>query len=897
VAVKHVLDARCILSAGGKSYQFFSLPMAEQAGIGDLSGLPFSVKVLLENLLRHFDGTTVTEDSIHSLITGRPDEIAFRPGRVLMQDLLAGPAMADLAALRDAIARSGGDPESVNPLIPVDLVIDHSLAVDVFARADAATINAELDYRRNRERYEFFRWCQNAFSNFRVVPPGSGIVHQVNLEFLADVVRTQHTHDGVLAVPDTLVGIDSHTPMVNSLGGIGWGVGGIEAQAAMLGQPLSMLVPPVVGVELTGALPEGATATDLVLTVVERLREHGVVGKFVEFHGAGLDRLALADRATISNMAPEYGATCVYFAVDQVTVDFLRLTGRRAEHVDLVEAYARIQNLWRDSSAPTPVFAERLAIDLSAVEPSLAGPRRPQDRIALAHVPDAFRRDIRGVFAVDDDKRRAVPVAGMGHALVDGDVVIAAITSCTNTSNPSVMLAAGLLAKKAVAKGLKAKPWVKTSFAPGSQVVRDYLDAAGLSPALDALGFNLVGFGCTTCGGFSGPLPDAVSDAVDTGNLVGAAVLSGNRNFEGRIHPQVRAAYLASPPLVVAYAIAGTVTHDLTNEALGVDHAGNPVHLRDIWPSNAEIEAAVAKAVSPDMFHRRYGAIFDGDARWRAIPTPRGALFEWDPASTYLHHPPYFDGIPVVPAAPEDISGARLLARLGDSITTDHISPSGAIKPDSAAGVWLSERNVARFDFNSYGSRRANHEVMVRGGFANIRLRNELLPGTEGGWTRHMPSAEIMTIYDAAERYRREGVPLVIVAGKDYGCGSSRDWAAKATALLGIKAVIAESFERIHRSNLAGLGVLPLQFPQGAAREDLSLDGSETLSVEGVATGLGPRAELALRVARSDGTTSTMPLTCRLDTAGEVDYYRHGGILPFVYRQLLARWSATGGRP
>ena len=885
---KHPFIARRTLSAGGRDYLYYSLPEAQKAGIGDLTRLPYSIKVLLENLLRHFDGAAVTEDSIRALIAGRPEEIAFRPGRVLMQDLLAGPCMADLAAMRDAISEAGGDPAAVNPLIPVDLVVDHSLTVDAFATADAARRNVEIEYRRNQERYEFFRWCQTAFENFRVVPPGAGIVHQVNLEYLAGVVQTRKTDGGTLAFPDTLVGIDSHTPMVNSLGVVGWGVGGIEAQAAMLGLPLSLLVPPVVGVELTGALSEGATATDLVLTIVERLRGHGVVGKFVEFHGPALDTLALADRATISNMAPEYGATCVYFPVDRVTLDYLRFTGRSAEQVGLVEAYAKAQTLWRDSSAPTPAFAERLSVDLGAVEPCLAGPRRPQDRVALGKVATSFRKDVTGLFGVKNGKSRAIPVEGMAHELTDGDVVIAAITSCTNTSNPSVMLAAGLLAEKAAAKGLTTKPWVKTSLAPGSQVVTDYLDAAGLTPSLDALGFQLVGYGCTTCGGFSGPLPGPVSDAVDAGNLVGAAVLSGNRNFEGRIHPQVRAGYLASPPLVVAYAIAGTVTRDLTTEPLGEDKDSKPVYLRDVWPTNAEIAAAVARTVSPEMFRKRYGAIFNGDAAWQAISAPEGARFKWDAASTYLRRPPYFDGIAGSPEDKTDIRNARVLAQLGDSITTDHISPSGAIKPDSPAGTWLSERQVARFDFNSYGARRANHEVMVRGGFANIRLRNELAPGTEGGWAKHMPSGDVVTIFDAAERYRTEGVPLVIVGGKEYGCGSSRDWAAKATALLGVRAVVAESFERIHRSNLIGLGVLPLQLPDGITRKDLKLGGDETLSVTGIAAGLKPRAELALTLTRADGSTMMLPLTCRLDTAGEVDYYRHGGILPFVYRQLLA---------
>jgi aconitate hydratase len=875
------------LTVGERTILHHSLPAAEAAGLRGVAQMPCSLKVLLENLLRHHDGESISDGTLQALVDGTPREIPVRPGRVLMQDLLAGPALADLAALRDAVADAGGDPAQVNPRIPVDLVIDHSLSVDAFASPDAARRNAELDYRRNRERYEFFRWCQNAMRGLRVIPPDSGIVHQVNLEYLAEVVCLRE-HDGaLLAVPDTLVGIDSHTPMVNGLGVLGWGVGGIEAQAAMLGQPLSMLIPPVVGVELTGRLPEGATATDLVLTVTQRLRAHGVVGKFVEFHGAGLERLPLADRATISNMAPEYGATCVYFPIDAVTLDYLRFTGRAASSVALVEAYARAQGLWRDG-AVTPRFSERLVIDLDTVEPCLAGPRRPQDRIPLAQVAESFERDLPALYDVRSPDPRAIPVQGMQHQLDDGDVVIAAITSCTNTSNPAVMLAAGLLARNAVARGLTRKPWVKSSFAPGSKVVKDYLDAAGLSDSLDALGFALVGFGCTTCGGFSGPLPGPVADAVRTGDLVGTAVLSGNRNFEGRIHPQVRAGYLASPPLVVAYAIAGSVRCNLVRDPLGLDLDGVPVYLRDIWPGDDEIQQALSAFVRPEMFRDRYADIFEGDERWAGIGAVNAPRFPWDPASTYLRRPPFFDAIAPAPGAVDAIRDARLLAQLGDSITTDHLSPSGAIDPDGAAGRWLQAHQVSPPEFNSYGARRGNHEVMVRGGFSNIRLRNLLAPGSEGGWTRHMPSGERMSIFDAACRYRDEQVPLMVVAGRDYGCGSSRDWAAKATALLGVKAVVAEGFERIHRANLVGVGVVPLQLADGITRAGLQLDGSERLDVEGLGDGLRPGDTLALRIRRDDGRDDTAPLICRLDTAIELAYYRHGGILPYVYRQLVA---------
>ena len=876
------------LTVNGERYLYHPLQAISTAGIGDLGHVPMSIKVLLENQLRHFQCEDVTVESLQALIDGREVDISFRPGRVLMQDLLAGPALADLVALRDAVATTGVDAETVNPIIPVDLVIDHSLSVDVSACAEAAERNLALDYQRNHERYAFFRWCQRAFQNFRVVPPGSGIVHQINLEYLANVVTRTRVAKGLLLAADTLVGTDSHTPMVNSLGVLGFGVGGIEAQAAMLGLPIIMQVPAVVGVEFQGRLREGVTSTDLVLTVARKLRSHGVVGKFVEFYGDGLDAISLADRATISNMAPEYGATCVYFPIDAVTIAYLRSTGRDTTAIDCVQAYARAQGLWRDINTAIPVFSQQLVISLDEVEPCLAGPRRPEERIPLDAMAAAFERDIKAIFGVKRSPDRGVNVPAINHRLTDGDVVIAAITSCTNTSNPMVMMAAGLLARNALAKGLRSKPWVKTSLAPGSQVVRDYLDAAGLSSSLDALGFHLVGFGCTTCGGFSGPLSPEISDAIDSGHLISAAVLSGNRNFEARIHPQARAGYLASPPLVVAYAIAGNVSFDFAHEPLGVDNEGKSVYLRDIWPSNAEIDEALTKAIHPDMYRARYEEIFDGDSRWQQIPAPHGSRFAWNEDSTYLRRPPYFDDLAVRAQAPQEIVDARLLALLGDSVTTDHISPSGAIANDSPAGMWLRARQVTPRDFNSYGSRRANHEVMIRGGFANIRLRNLLLPEREGGFTRHQPSNEIMTIFDAAERYRIDGVSLVIVAGRDYGAGSSRDWAAKATALLGVKAVIAESFERIHRSNLIGLGVLPLQLSDGRRCEDLNLDGSERISICGIADGLVARAQLSLRVHRSGVVDQVVPVFCRLDTARDVAYFQHGGILPFIFRQLIA---------
>jgi len=889
------LGVRRTLEVGDRSYDYFSLPAAA-AELGDIAALPVSLKILLENLLRFEDGRTVTVAQIRALAgwlaARRSDaEIAYRPARVLMQDFTGVPAVVDLAAMRDAMVALGGDAGRINPLSPVDLVIDHSVQVDVFGRADAYRRNVEIEYRRNRERYAFLRWGAEAFANFRVVPPGTGICHQVNLEYLARTVWTGRDGEGrEIAFPDTLVGTDSHTTMVNALAVLGWGVGGIEAEAAMLGQPISMVVPEVVGFRLVGSLPEGTTATDLVLTVTQMLRARGVVGKFVEFFGPGLDHLPLADRATIANMAPEYGATCGFFPIDAITLDYLRLTGRDPECVALVEAYAKAQGMWRDADTPDPRFTEVLELDLSTVEPSLAGPRRPQDRVPLRSARTAFAEALPALVG-DAPLDARQPVRNTDYALRHGDVVIAAITSCTNTSNPGVMIAAGLLARKAVEKGLRTKPWVKTSLAPGSRVVSDYLERAGLQSALDELGFELVGYGCTTCIGNSGPLPDAIAEAVTEGRLVAAAVLSGNRNFEGRIHPLVKANYLASPPLVVAYALAGSLTRDLVEEPLGKDRDGNPVYLRDIWPSPAEVAEAVRRAVTREMFTTSYADIFAGDEHWAAIAgDAAGLTYAWDPASTYVRRPPYFEGMPrEAPARVEDIRGARLLALLGDSITTDHISPAGAIPVDSPAGRYLIAQGVEPRDFNSYGARRGNHEVMMRGTFANIRLRNEMVPGKEGGWTRLMPEGEVMPIYDAAMAYRERGVPLLVVGGREYGTGSSRDWAAKGTLLLGVRAVIAESFERIHRANLVGMGVLPLTFPEGVGRRTLGLDGSETFDLVGLEDGLRPRATLRLTIRRADGSVQEVELLCRLDTEDEVEYYRHGGILHYVLRQLLQR--------
>ncbi len=885
------LNTRRTLKVGDKSYAYYSLAAASEA-LGDVSRLPYSLKVILENMLRFEDGRTVVADDAQAVVDwlktrSSTREIAYRPARVLMQDFTGVPAVVDLAAMRAAMENLKGDPKKINPLVPVDLVIDHSVMVDYFGKPDSFKRNVELEMERNRERYEFLRWGQKAFENFRVVPPGTGICHQVNLEYLAQTVWTSDDASGeAIAYPDTLVGTDSHTTMVNGLSVLGWGVGGIEAEAAMLGQPVSMLIPEVIGFKLTGTLKEGTTATDLVLTVTEMLRKKGVVGKFVEFYGDGLDHLSLADQATIANMAPEYGATCGFFPIDQSTLDYLAFTGRSPERVALVEAYAKEQGLWREAGSPDPEFTDTLALDLADVEPSLAGPKRPQDRVRLSAASDSFKQELSGTFGKAGDEDRRVKVEGADHDLGHGDVVIAAITSCTNTSNPNVMLAAGLVAKKALERGLKVKPWVKTSLAPGSQVVTEYLAKAGLQDALNQLGFNLVGYGCTTCIGNSGPLPEPISKAINAENLVCASVLSGNRNFEGRVSPDARANYLASPPLVVAYALLGTMTEDITTAAIGTDQDGQPVYLKDIWPTNQEVADTVKAAVTSQQFAERYGDVFTGDDVWRAIPVAEGMTYAWNEQSTYVQHPPYFTGMSMTPAAPGDVKGARPLAILGDSVTTDHISPAGGIKADSPAGRYLTEHGVAKADFNSYGSRRGNHEVMMRGTFANIRIKNEMLDGVEGGYTRHVPSGEQMAIYDAAMKYQDEGTPLVIVAGKEYGTGSSRDWAAKGTLLLGVKAVIVESYERIHRSNLVGMGVLPLQFPEGVTRKTLKLDGSETFDIAGINGGLKPRQSVTLTITRANGDTETVDLLCRIDTQDEIDYYANGGILHYVLRRL-----------
>jgi aconitate hydratase len=879
----------------GGSARYYSLPALQQSGFPGVARLPYSLKILLENLLRHEDGAAVKPGDIQVLANWDHSadiekEIAFTPARVLLQDFTGVPAVVDLAAMRDAMARLGGDPNRVNPLQPMELVIDHSVQVDHFGTPDAFHLNAELEYARNRERYTFLRWGQNAFANFRVVPPETGIVHQVNLEYLARVVFKADRNGDAWAYPDTLVGTDSHTTMVNGLGVVGWGVGGIEAEAAMLGQPISMLIPPVLGFRLYGNLPAGTTATDLVLTVTERLRKHGVVGKFVEFYGPGLGSLSLADRATLSNMCPEYGATVAIFPIDAMTIDYLRLTGRGASEVALVEAYARAQGLFADEDAPEADYNEVIELDLATIEPSLAGPKRPQDRVALSAAKARFAEALPQMMA--ERKKPAAAPAGAapaGPAIDHGAVVVAAITSCTNTSNPSVLVAAGLVARKAVERGLTRKPWVKTSLAPGSKVVTEYLAKSGLSAYLDAIGFNLVGYGCTTCIGNSGPLPEEVAAQIEARGLIVASVLSGNRNFEGRVQPLVRANYLASPPLVVAYALAGTMALDLTTEPIGVDPAGAPVFLKDIWPAEREIQACIAGSITADMYRDVYAGVFDGDVRWQAIAPPPGDRFAWDEASTYVRNPPYFDGLTIEPPPPQPIAGARVLAVLGDSITTDHISPAGNIKADSPAGKYLQERGVAPKDFNQYGARRGNHEVMMRGTFANIRLKNLLVPGTEGGVTAFLPGGEAMPIYDAAMKYKAAGVPLVILAGKEYGSGSSRDWAAKGTALLGVKAVIAESFERIHRSNLVNMGVLPLQFKPGESAEALGLTGRETYEIVGAADALAPRGAVTVKATSDDGAVKAFDARVRIDTPEELVAFRHGGILPYVLRQLLKK--------
>jgi len=884
------LKTRSALQVGDKTYAYYSLEKAA-AELGDITRLPFSMKVLLENLLRFEDGTTVTGDDLQAMAAWLKErkisrEIQYRPARVLMQDFTGVPAVVDLAAMRDAMSGLGGDPQKINPLVPVHLVIDHSVMVDEFGNPKAFGKNVELEYERNGERYEFLKWGSKAFDNFQVVPPGTGICHQVNLEHIAQCVWSAEDQSGeTVAYPDTLVGTDSHTTMVNGLGVLGWGVGGIEAEAAMLGQPVSMLIPEVVGFRLAGELKEGITATDLVLTVTQMLRQKGVVGRFVEFYGPGLDGLTLADRATIANMAPEYGATCGFFPVDQRTIDYLELTGRDAERIALVKAYTQAQGLWRDSSSPEPVFTDTLELDMSTIEPSLAGPKRPQDRVLLSEVDDQFNGELETTYKKHNDPR--VAVEGESFDFGNGDVAIAAITSCTNTSNPSVLVAAGLVARKAREKGLTSKPWVKTSLAPGSQVVTDYLNESGLSEDLNALGFDLVGYGCTTCIGNSGPLAEPISKAINDNDLVAVSVLSGNRNFEGRVSPDCRANYLASPPLVVAYALKGTVRSDMVSEPIGTATNGEPVYLRDIWPSNEEIRTLIDAHVHSDMFRRRYADVYHGDDRWRAIDVTGGATYSWPALSTYIQNPPYFTGMTMTPTPPGDIDGARALAVFGDSITTDHISPAGAIKPDSPAGRYLLEHGVSRAEFNSYGARRGNHEVMMRGTFANIRIRNRMLDNVEGGFTRYAPTGETMPIYDAAMAYKHDGTPLIVLAGKEYGTGSSRDWAAKGTVLLGVRAVIAESFERIHRSNLVGMGVLPLQFQDGQNAESLDLDGTETFSIANVAA-IEPRQDITVQVAKADGSTGTITTRCRIDTYNELEYFRSGGILQYVLRKLAA---------
>jgi aconitate hydratase len=882
---------RRTLKVDGERYDYFSLKEAEANGLAGISSLPFSLKVLLENLLRHEDGRSVTADDIRGIALWLDErksdrEIAFRPARVLMQDFTGVPAVVDLAAMRDAMAELGGDPKKINPLAPVDLVIDHSVMVDAFGSTQAFQINVDKEYERNGERYAFLRWGAGAFDNFRVVPPGTGICHQVNLEYLAQTVWTKEANGAnPVAFPDTLVGTDSHTTMVNGLSVLGWGVGGIEAEAAMLGQPISMLIPEVVGFRLTGELKDGVTATDLVLTVTEMLRRVGVVGKFVEFFGVGLSNLPLEDRATIANMAPEYGATCGFFPIDEETLTYLKATARKKRRIALVEAYAKAQGLYRNADTPDPVFTKTLHLDLGDVEPSIAGPKRPQDRVPLARAASAFAEALDKEYGKGAEARKRVPVEGKNFDLGHGDVVIAAITSCTNTSNPFVMVAAGLLAKNAVKRGLSVKPWVKTSLAPGSKVVTDYLEKAGLQKDLDTLGFNLVGYGCTTCIGNSGPLPDAISHTIHEHGLAVASVLSGNRNFEGRVNHDVRANYLASPPLVVAYALAGAITIDLASEPLGMDADGDPVYLKDLWPSAKEIAKVVRKAVKKSMFKERYGDVFRGDPEWREIEVKGGLTCGWDANSTYVQNPPYFAGMSLTPSPVTDIDGARILGLFLDSITTDHISPAGGIRRDSPAGRYLIKHGVAIHDFNSYGSRRGNHEVMMRGTFANTRIKNQMVPGVEGGVTVHYPSGERLAIYGAAMRYQAEGVPLVVFAGKEYGTGSSRDWAAKGTRLLGVRAVIAESFERIHRSNLIGMGVLPLLFAEGMSWQSLELKGDERVSLKGLGE-IKPGQWLEADIVYASGEKRAVPLRAAIDTLDELDYFRNGGILHYVLRAL-----------
>ena len=885
------LKTRRELAVGDKTYAYYSLRAAEEAGLSGVSRLPITMKVLLENLLRNEDGESVGVDDLKALAAWADNkgsvehEISFRPARVLMQDLTGVPAVVDLAAMRDAMTQLGADPEKINPLNPVDLVIDHSVMVDHFGTAEAFGENVEREYERNMERYRFLRWGSSAFNNFRVVPPGTGICHQVNLEYLAQTVWSNEADEVNVAYPDTVVGTDSHTTMINALAVLGWGVGGIEAEAAMLGQPIPMLIPEVIGFKFDGALSDGTTATDLVLTVTQMLRKRGVVGKFVEFYGPGLATLTVEDQATIANMAPEYGATCGFFPVSQATIDYLTATGREPDRVALVEAYAREQGMWRDPSDPDLVFTDTLELNLASVQPSLAGPKRPQDRVVLTNAGAEFKSVLAGQFGKGETMAERYKVEGENFDLGDGDVVIAAITSCTNTSNPSVLIAAGLVAKKAVQKGLKVKPWVKTSLAPGSRVVTDYLKAAGLTKHLDALGFNLVGYGCTTCIGNSGPLPSPISEVVQKNDLVAVSVLSGNRNFEGRVNPDSRANYLASPPLVVAYALAGSMQMDIATEALGEGKDGKPVYLKDIWPTSAEVAALQRKHVINKMFATRYADVFKGDKAWQGIKVAGGQTYTWDSGSTYVQNPPYFQGISMEPEAINDIVEARVLGVFGDSITTDHISPAGSIMASSPAGAYLREHQVPQLEFNSYGARRGNHEVMMRGTFANIRIRNRVTPEIEGGVTKHFPSGDEMSIYDAAMRYQAEGRPLVVFAGKEYGTGSSRDWAAKGTKLLGVRAVVAESFERIHRSNLVGMGVLPLQFLQEGWHK-LNLTGEEIVTIRGL-TEISPRKQLIVEMYRpSDGRIARFPVRCRIDTPTELEYFKHGGVLNYVLRSL-----------
>ena len=889
------------LQVSGQTYRYYSLQKLEEQGLGPVSKLPFSMKVLLEAAIRQFDGRSITMDHVKLISTwaeGRQEkEIPLIPARIVLQDFTGVPVVVDLAAMRDTVKKAGGDPKRINPLVPVDLVIDHSVMVDAFGTPDALKTNMDLEFKRNEERYRFLRWAQTAFDNFRAVPPATGIVHQVNLEYLASVAATK-TKDGVTEVfPDSLVGTDSHTTMINGLGVLGWGVGGIEAEACMLGQPLYFVIPEVIGFKLTGKLAEGATATDLALTITQMLRKKGVVGKFVEFFGAGLSNISLADRATVANMAPEYGATMGFFPVDQETLNYLRLTGRDEKQIALVEAYYKANGMFRTDDTPDPVFTDVIELDLSTVVPSLAGPKRPQDRVELTKMKESFNEVIRtpiekGGYGLSEEKiAQTVEVKhpdGTTSKLGTGAVVIAAITSCTNTSNPSVMLGAGLVAKKAVERGLKKPGYVKTSLTPGSLVVTEYLQKSGLLPYLEQLGFYIAGYGCATCIGNSGPLPEEVSQAIADHDLTVAAVLSGNRNFEGRVHAQVKANYLASPPLVVAYALAGTVNIDLTKDPIGYDQNNQPVYLKDIWPTNEEIQQTIASVLSPDMFRKKYANVFTQNEQWNKIDAPTGEIYEWDPKSTYIANPPFFENLGTEPGDIREIRAARVLALLGDSVTTDHISPAGNIKPDSPAGLYLTERGVKREDFNSYGSRRGNHEVMMRGTFANIRIRNQVAPGTEGGVTTYLPTGEIMSIYDASMKYQASGTDLLVIAGKEYGTGSSRDWAAKGTYLLGVKAVIAESFERIHRSNLVGMGVLPLQFEPGQSWQSLGITGRETFDIKGLSNDITPGQKVTVTATREDGSSFEFQVIVRLDSAVEIDYYRNGGILQYVLRQMIS---------